>query len=104
MEVVTLQLTRGLRDGYIFSPEFEVPSTKNGVLWHGKDLVLMEKLKKYLSNCELMGVPNKRFDLLRQVKIIKQNLDIEDVDVKRVDKEQDDEAKKEIKDQKRNLH
>lgn len=91
-------------EGWIhISPEFEVPSTKNGVLWHGKDLVLMKKLKEYLSNCELMGVPDKKFDLLRQVKIIKQNLDIEDVDVKKVDQEQDDEAKKEIKNQKKEL-
>ena len=39
-------------EGYLkISPEFEVPSTKNGVLWEGRDLKLMEELKKYLLSC-----------------------------------------------------
>lgn len=91
-------------EGWLFiSPEFEVPSTKNGVLWHGKDLILKEKLKSYLSDCELMGVPEKKFDFIQQAKKGRWQKTSVDVDAKKIDQAQDDEAKKEIKKEKKEL-
>jgi hypothetical protein len=80
------------------SPEFEVPSTKNGVLWHGKDLILMEQLKSYLSQCELVGVPDKKFNIFRQAKKGAWTKNkTPDLDIDEIDKEFDDEAIDEIK-------
>ena len=91
-------------EGWLFiSPEFEVPSTKNGVLWHGKDLILKEQLKSYLSDCELIGVPGKKFDLIQQAKKGKWQKTSVDIDTKKIDEAQDDEAKKEIRNEKKEL-
>jgi len=91
-------------EGWIhISPEFEVPSTKNGVLWYGKDLVLMEQLKSYLTDCELIGTPNKKFDFIRQAKKgeWKKKLDI---DTKKIDEAFDNEALEELKKQKTEIN
>ena len=90
-------------EGWLFiSPEFEVPSTKNGVLWQGKDLILKEKLKSYLSDCELIGVPGKKFNFIKQARNGRYSKSAIDVDARKIDQEQDDEAKKEIKKEKKN--
>ena len=90
-------------EGWIhISPEFEVPSTKNGVLWYGKDFVLMEKLKSYLMDCELIGVPNKKFDFIRQAKKGEWSKKL-DIDTQKIDEAFDDEAVEEFKKEKTDI-
>ena len=57
-------------EGYLeISPKFEVPSTKNGVLWEGKDLMLMAKLKQYLKDCPVADDEfGKKYNFLEQAK------------------------------------
>lgn len=57
-------------EGFLeISPKFEVPSTKNGVLWEGRDLMLMEKLKQYLQNCPVAADElGKKYNFLEQAK------------------------------------
>ncbi len=55
-------------EGYILlSPDFNVPSTKDGVDWEGTEETLIKKLKKYLENAEIKGENSKKkYDFLEQ--------------------------------------
>ena len=57
-------------EGYIMlSPEFQVPSTKDGVDWEGTEELLIRKLKLYLQSATLVGEENgKGYDFIEQCK------------------------------------
>ena len=60
-------------EGYIkISPEFQVPSTKDGIDWEGVEELLIKQLKNYLQNAILHEDANekspKKYDLLNNAK------------------------------------
>ena len=91
------QSTAQRLEGWIhISSNFEVPSTKNGVLWEGKDLVLMKKLKEYLLNCYVSDIRSKKYNFLDQAKKAKwQSKEFADIEQIKIDQALDYEAIKE---------
>ena len=55
-------------EGYIhLSPNFQVPSTKDGVRWEGKEEILIKKLKEYLENSSLFGDKSeKKYNIINE--------------------------------------
>jgi hypothetical protein len=69
-------------EGYIhLSPNFQVPSTKDGVRWEGKEEILIKKLKKYLENSSLFGDKSeKKYNIIKQCKKINKIADDDPVE------------------------
>ena len=55
-------------EGYIhLSPTFQVPSTKDGIRWEGKEEKLIKELKKFLENATIYrDNSGKKYNFLRQ--------------------------------------
>ncbi len=59
-------------EGYIHvSPDFKVPSTKDGIEWENLELVFIRKLKAYLQEATVVGDNSeKKYDFINQCKKI----------------------------------
>ena len=59
-------------EGYIhLCPDFNVPSTKDGVVWEGVEEILIEKLKEFLENATLSNDESgKKYNFIKQCKKI----------------------------------
>ena len=50
------------------SDNFEVTSTKDNVIWNGKDSILLEKLKEHIQNCKLEDHADLEYFNLRSIR------------------------------------